>query len=289
MADLTYTSPCKFNLYLDIKGLRPDGYHDAVTVMEPIYLNDTLILNDSPRDIKVTSDYPGLPSGPGNIVYQAVKLLQEAGGIGNGVSIHIKKKVPVAAGLGGGSANAAVTLRELNRFWGLDLPEKTLFELAGRLGSDVPFFLNPRTSLGRGRGEELTVLPPLPPLRLVIVNPGFPVSTRWAYSEIDRKGPPLSPRPGFDRFIGALEQGDLRSLGRLMYNSFQEIVAEGFPPVREILNFLGSGDVLGAVLAGSGPTVVGVAEKEEEAEKLAEEARRRFPENYFVAVAGNRE
>lgn len=289
MADLTYTSPCKFNPYLEVGALRPDGYHEALTVLEPVRLHDTLTAKETAGRIEVTSDYPGLPAGRENIVYRAAALLRERAGSKKGVSIRISKKVPVAAGLGGGSANAAVTLKELDRFWGLDLPEETLRELAGRLGSDVPFFLDPRTSLGRGRGERLTVLPPLPPLHLVIINPAFPVSTRWAYAEIDKKGLSPSPRPEFDRFIEAVKKSDSRAVGSLMYNSFQEVVRESFPPVGEVLDFLNSGDVLGAVLAGSGPTVVGVVEKVEEAERLAEEARRVFPEDYFVAVAGNKE
>ncbi len=288
MADLTYTSPCKFNPYLEVGELRPDGYHETLTVLEPVFLHDTLTAKETEGAIKVTSDHPGLPTGPENIVYRAVALLREEAGVEKGIAIHIAKRVPVAAGLGGGSANAAVTLRELDRFWGLNLAGDVLLELAARLGSDVPFFLDPRTSLGRGRGERLTVLPPLPPLHLVIINPAFPVSTRWAYSEIDKKGLSSSPRPEFDRFIEAVKKGDSRAVGSLMYNSFQEVVAESFPPIGEILDFLNSGGVLGAVLAGSGPTVVGVVEKVEEAERLAEEASRVFPENYFVAAATNR-
>ncbi len=289
MADLTYTSPCKFNPYLEVGALRPDGYHEVVTVLEPVSLHDTLTAKETAGTIEVTSDCPGLPEGVKNIVYRAAPLLRERAGVEKGVSIRIEKKVPVAAGLGGGSANAAATLRELDRFWGLSLPEETLRELAARLGSDVPFFLDPRTSLGRGRGERLTVLPPLPPLHLVVINPAFPVSTAWAYAEVAKRGVSLSPRPEFDEFTEAVKKGDLRAIGSLMYNSFQEVVAGKFPPVGEILGFLESGGVLGAVLAGSCPTVVGVVEKKEEAERLAEEARRVFPENYFVAAATNRE
>lgn len=287
MRELTYTSPCKFNLYLDVIGRRPNGYHDVVTIMEPIYLNDTLVLRDAPRGIKVTTNHPGVPSGPENIVFQAVKILKKLSGARKGIWIHIEKKVPVAGGLGGGSANAASTLKKLNQFWGLELPEESLAKLARQLGSDVPFFLNPHTSLCWGRGEKIDPLPPAPPLWVVLINPGFPLPTRWAYSQIDRKGFGSHPQAHLNRILQSLNKGNLKAIGRSIYNIFQNVVAQQRPQVKILLNFFRSQDVVGTILAGSGPTVVAMVEREEQARELAGQAESVFPSHYNIVIASN--
>lgn len=283
---LTYTSPCKFNLYLDILGILPGGYHEVVTVMEPLYLEDRLLLRPIQRGTRVRADQPGVPSGKKNIVYQAVELLREETGIRRGISIRIEKRVPAAAGLGGGSGNAGATLVRLNRFWKAGLSSSVLKRLAARLGSDVPFFLDPRTSLCRGRGEKVIPLPSLPPLRVVLVNPGVPLSTRWAYEQVDRAS--LSPGPSLDRMLAAIRSGDLTEIAARSYNIFQEVLKDKVPPIKRILNFFRRREVLTALLAGSGATVAGVVETETEARQLAERARRFFPSDWLIFSTANR-
>ena len=283
---ITYTSPCKFNIYLDILGKLPGGYHEVITIMEPLYLKDHLILQEIKRGTRVRADHPGVPSGKKNIVYQAVELIREETGIKRGVSIRIEKHIPVAAGLGGGSGNAAATLVHLNRFWKASLPFSTLKRLAARLGSDVPFFLRPRTSLCRGRGEKISPLPSLPPLGAVLINPGLPLSTRWAYEQVDLV--PISSHPRLKQLLSAIKSGDLIKISDQAYNIFQEVLEDKVPPIKRILNFLRRRNVLAALLSGSGATVVGVVETESKARDLAERARRFFPADWPIFSTGNR-
>ncbi len=284
---ITYTSPCKFNLFLDVIGRRPDGYHEVVTVIEPLDLSDTLHLEETAGKIEVVCDHPGVPGGEENVVYQAVRAIREAAGIDKGAAIRIEKRVPVAAGLGGGSANAAATLWALNDLWDLRLPGEEMTRLAAGLGSDVPFFLDPRTSLCRGRGEKIEPLPPAPPFWAVLVNPAFPLSTRAAYEALAVTDSPRPPHPKLEEMIAALGRSDLAALGNALYNLFQEVLEPRLPQLHEILDFFRRGRALGTVLSGSGPTVVGLLETEEEGRELAAAARAAFPEKYPVFLAGN--
>ncbi|MDP8214130.1 MAG: 4-(cytidine 5'-diphospho)-2-C-methyl-D-erythritol kinase [Candidatus Euphemobacter frigidus] len=284
---ITYTSPCKFNLFLDVLGRRPDGFHEVVTVIEPLALYDTLEILETPDDISVTIDHSGVPDGPDNIIYQAVRLIREETGIEKGVEIRVKKVVPVAGGLGGGSANAALTLRMLNKLWGLNLSRSTLFRLAERLGSDVPFFLNPTTSLCRGRGEESTPLPLAPPFWVVLINPAFPISTHWAYRQLSRPSSPRTPHSSLEKILDALKRSDLTALSSSLYNVFQEVLEPRLSPIHEILEFFRRSGTIGTVLSGSGPTVVGLVEREAEARDLAVQARAVFPAHYLIHTAGN--
>jgi 4-diphosphocytidyl-2-C-methyl-D-erythritol kinase len=285
LSDITYTSLAKINLYLDVLGLRPDGYHEVLTVLEPIYLCDRMILREIPRGIRITSDHPGVPAGRENIVYRAVELLRAETGNRRGLSIHIEKRIPVAAGLGGGSGNSAATLLKLNQFWSLKLPPEKLRELSRRLGSDVPFFLNPRTSLCQGRGEIITPLTPAPPFWVVLLNPGVPVPTVRAYKWMDQKKGRVGP--SVNRVLEALRRKSLSALGRSVYNAFQEVVPDHLPQVKGLLEFFHSRNVVTSILAGSGPTVAGLLKTEEQARALAGEAERVLPSGYSVAIASN--
>lgn len=284
---ITRLSPCKVNLFLDVVGRRPDGYHEVVTVIEPLALYDRISFRTARSGIAVTVDHPEVPGGKANIVHQAARLLRETAGEEKGVSILIEKNIPVAAGLGGGSGNAAAALLALNDLWGLKLPLPVLSEFAGQLGSDVPFFLRPRTSLWRGRGEKGEPLPPAPPFFAVLVNPGFPLSTRRAYAELSISGPARAPHPGLERVIAALEKSDLDALGKSLFNRFQETLAPRYPRIKELLDFFRDQDAPGALLSGSGPTVIGLAAKQEEADKMASAARAAFPQTCRVHVAAN--
>lgn len=283
---ITYHSPCKFNLFLDVTGRRPDGFHEVATIIEPLSLSDTLHLQETSGEISVTSDQPEIPDGPDNIVYQAVRLLREETGEDRGVRIRVEKNIPAAAGLGGGSANAARTLQTLNSIWKLNLPPPALSRIAARLGSDVPFFLNPRTSHCRGRGEMITPLPRAPRFQAVLIKPPLPIPTRWAYEQLAISAP-LSPRRNIQDIITALENSDLSALGSSLYNIFQEVLEPKIPELRNILEFFRKNNTIGAILSGSGSTVVGLLETEFEAQSLADQARAIFPGEYFIRVATN--
>ena len=284
--EINYTSPCKFNLFLDVIDRRLDGFHEVVTIIEPLSLYDSLHLRETSEKIEVYADHPGVPDGPDNIIYQAAQLIREETGIDKGVIIRIEKKVPAAAGLGGGSANAACTLLKLNELWKLNLSPSAMTRMAAKLGSDVPFFLNPGTSLCRGRGEESTPLPPAPGFWAVLIKPSFTISTRWAYEQLAISGS-RAPHRNLEIIIGALKDSDPAALGNSLYNIFQEVLEPRIPGLHEILDFFRNNNTLGTVLSGSGPTVIGLAATETEAKALADRARATFPEEYFIQVVTN--
>ena len=167
----------KINLALDVLGRRPDGYHDVAMVMQSISLGDELILEEAEEGIVVTSSDPLLPTGPANLAHRAAEAVRSLAGLARGIRIHIQKKLPVAAGLGGGSADAAGVLFGLNRMWNLNISHETLAELAVKLGADVPFCLTGGTALAEGIGERLTPLPSLGRRWLVLVKLPLSVST----------------------------------------------------------------------------------------------------------------
>jgi 4-diphosphocytidyl-2-C-methyl-D-erythritol kinase len=286
-AERTILSPCKINLFLDVVGRRPDGYHEVVTIIEPLALYDRILFRSARSGIAVTADHPQVPGGEANIVHRAARLLRQAAGEEKGVAIRIEKNIPVAAGLGGGSGNAAATLLALNELWNLGLSLPVLTTIAGKLGADVPFFLQPRTSLWRGRGEIGEPLPPAPPFSAVLINPAFPLSTRRAYAELAVSGPGRPPHPHLTRVVSALERSDLDALAGSLYNRFQESLAARYPRIRELLDFFRAQNAGGTLLSGSGPTVIALAAEKERADQLAADARGVFPETYRIVVAAN--
>lgn len=267
---VTYCACAKVNLYLDITGRREDGYHLLNTVMQSIDLCDivTVELNDTGK-INVTTSDPLIPENEGNICHKAAKLLLEAVKSGSGVSVHVEKRIPSGAGLGGGSADAAAVLKGLNRLLGEPLEEKTLTELSVNIGADVPFCLTGGTKLCRGIGEILTDTEPFPEKTYLVVMPDFQCDTKSAYMKFDRS--PIEPKKH------AFTE-DRENFPKNMYNVFQELYAdERIEKIAETL--LGSG-AEGACLSGSGAAVFGVFG----GEKQALEAAKLFPQ-YFTSLA----
>ena len=206
---LTETGYAKINLGLDVLGLRPDRYHEVAMVMQTISLADTVTFTESPELI-VTTDLPGLEGGPSNLAWKAAVLMGEYAHREPRVHIHIEKKVFLAAGLAGGSTDAAAVLRGLNRFWELKLSGEKLERLGAKLGSDVPFCVAGGTVLATGRGEILTPLPDLPPLQLVLAKPALEVSTPWAYREFDKQKNVV--HPDIEGMVQAVRGGDMQGV-----------------------------------------------------------------------------
>ena len=235
----------KINLSLDVLGRREDSYHDVSMVMQTVDIYDVITLSkiEGKDEIALTTDVEGLPTGEGNIVYKAIKLIKEEYGIDTGVSAHIEKHLPIAAGMGGGSADAAAALRGMNRLFELGLKSERLEELGVRLGADVPFLIKRGIALAEGIGEKLTALPAFPECSLVIVKPNVSVSTKEVYEAIDRKleGAELAQREAdVNRFYNELELYTLTN-----YREVQNLVSR----IREHLH---ADEVL---MSGSGPTV----------------------------------
>lgn len=260
----------KINLTLDVLGKRPDGYHDLLTLFQGISLYDeiTLTKGDSEaEEIVLTCDLAGLSTGPDNLAYQAAYLLKEKFPQIVGLRIDIRKRIPLAAGLAGGSADAAAVLLGLNRLYNLDLSLEELGKLGARLGSDVPFCLHPLTAIGEGRGELLSeVSSPSPELWLVLCKPPFGVSTKEVYQHLSQVQ--VTKRPDLAGALAGLQSRNRKlfyaSLGNILENSTFDLYPQLQTWAQEI-EALGAEKVM---MVGSGPTLMAFVENKKEAEKL---------------------
>src|SRR5689334_23027816 len=226
-------SPCKVNLILNILGKRADGFHELETVMHPVNLFDEMDFARVTRGFHLTCSDPTLPTDAGNLVHRAATLFFQKTEIRDGVRIHLEKRIPLAAGLGGGSGNAATTLLGLNELFGKPLSVKVLHEIAATLGSDVPFFLQPKPALGTGRGETvqpLNFFPAMEGAAILLMHPGFGISTPWAYQNLARFPSALNGVPSrAQKLISLLQGTDLRAAAKEFYNSLEAPALEKFP------------------------------------------------------------
>lgn len=270
----------KINLSLDVLGLRADGYHQLSSVMQSIKLSDELIFHlNSSGEINFTCTDPNL-ANEGNLVVKAARLLQERFGVEQGADIHLIKKLPVQAGLGGGSSDAAVTLRALNYLWKLGLSTSNLISLGSQLGADIAFCLVGGTVLAQGIGEKITILPPAPELWVVLVKPGVGLSAGQVYRSWDYlKCATGRFTPGV---LKSIDQGDRQQLMKAMGNDLEMVVKSLVPEVEDILQKLQQEGAVKAMVSGSGPTVLGFVERQEEAEALAEKLRSKYSQIYIT-------
>lgn len=257
----------KINLGLDILGMRPDRYHEVAMLMQSLALADTVALTDAP-ELVVTTDRDDLEGGPSNLAYQAAELMGRFARRTPRVHIHIEKKIFLAAGLAGGSTDAAAVLRGLNRYWELDLPADRLERLGAQLGSDVPFCVRGGTSLATGRGEILTPLPDLPVQYIVLAKPRVAVSTPWAYREYDKQKNVV--HPDIAALADAVRQGRVDKLPRLLGNVLEPVTAAAHAEIGEIKQVMRGHGALAAMMSGSGPTVFGIAPTREAAAAIAD-------------------
>jgi 4-diphosphocytidyl-2-C-methyl-D-erythritol kinase len=261
---LELSAAAKVNLALEVLSRRPDGSHEIATVMQTVDLSDRLVLEDSDV-IEVRTGAPGVPTDERNLAYRAAAALREAAGIACGARITLDKRIPVAAGLGGGSTDAAAALVGLNRLWGLRWPAERLDELAVGLGMDVPFFLRGGAALGTGRGERLTPLGSAA-LALVLVNPRFAVSTADMYGRVT---PAMYSDGGRAQdAAGALESRRAGRVAKSLYNGLEIAARAAYPQIGQMQAALVAAGALGATMSGSGPTVFGVARSWEQARQI---------------------
>jgi 4-diphosphocytidyl-2-C-methyl-D-erythritol kinase len=261
-------SPAKVNLFLEIVGKRADGYHEVRTVLQHVDLCDEIRISEDVQGIVVECSGLPCPEGEENLVYRAAALFLEACGIRAGVRIQIAKRIPLGAGLGGGSSNAATTLWGLNRLFGTDVTPEELHGLSAQLGSDVPFFLGGPTAWASGRGEHLHPLPPFPCSWLLVAFPGFPVPTVWAYANLK-----LTGRDKSIRVIREAERGNYEPLLSSSWNRFEEVVFHRYPIVKQLKECLDDWGARPALMTGSGSAVYGRAQTREEAERWAPRLR----------------
>ncbi|MGA9755696.1 MAG: 4-(cytidine 5'-diphospho)-2-C-methyl-D-erythritol kinase [Desulfobaccales bacterium] len=265
--------PAKVNLYLRVVGRRADGYHELVTVMQPLTMADELTVSLAGQGISLECDHPELPRGEENLVWRAARRFQEETGQKLGVRLNLRKRIPVAAGLGGGSSDAAGTLLALNDLAGAPLSQTRLHRLASLLGADVPFFLNRGPAVGRGTGTELSVVTLLPYWYL-LVNPGVPLSTRWVYENLDLAGLPGPP---------AIEAWDPDHPETWVRNDLGTVALKRFPELGGLLAGLKESGAWCQGISGSGPTLFGLFRSREAAQQAGQRLRRTF--RGWLAVA----
>lgn len=262
-SSLTVSAPAKINLYLAILGRRPDGYHELATQMQKLDLADSLHFARVKSGIHLRCPGSDLPENDDNLVYRAARLFFETAGIQDGVEIILEKKIPVAAGLGGGSSDAAAVLKGLAALYEATLPRQTLFAMARLLGADVPFFVEEYAAAwATGIGDLLEDNPVLLPGWIVLVNPGFDVSTKWVYENfaLTTKGNPYI----FGRELKyPFGYGQASETPLFLYNDLESVTIKRYGEIASIKEKLLACGALGALMSGSGPTVFGMfAEKE---------------------------
>lgn len=254
-------APAKINLSLDVLGKRDDGYHEVEMVMTMVDLADRLEFAELSHDgIVITSQAGYLPLDEKNLAYQAAKLVKERYGIDRGVSIHLEKHIPVAAGLAGGSSDAAAALRGLNRLWKLGLTTDELKSLAEAIGSDVPFCVAGGTAIARGRGEKLEPIPSPPQCWVVLAKPPVHVSTADVYGRL--KVDEISKRPDTAGLVAAIRNGDFPAMCRSIGNVLEDVTMRLFPEVRRIRDLMLKLGADAALMSGSGPTVFALVSKQ---------------------------
>jgi 4-diphosphocytidyl-2-C-methyl-D-erythritol kinase len=262
---LVLRTSAKVNLALEVLGKRSDGYHELSTVMQAVDLFDRLTVERAETITLETSDV-ALPTDDRNLVVRAARLLREASGVQAGARIVLDKRIPVAAGLGGGSSDAAAALWGLNRLWGLRWRRELLVALAVRLGMDVPFFLGQGRAVGTGRGEVLKLVPTLGGYAMVLVNPGVPLSTQEVYGRVP-EGWHAKPE-STKRMVEALRTRNAAKVAAALTNQLERWVEPSMPVIGRMKEALLAAGALGAVMSGSGPTVFGMARSLDQARQI---------------------
>jgi 4-diphosphocytidyl-2-C-methyl-D-erythritol kinase len=288
MTSLEKPSPCKVNLLLNILGRRPDGFHELETVFHPVNFCDHLKFTRTGNQVKLTCNQPELPIDASNLVHRAATKFLATAGISDGVQIHLEKKIPLAAGLGGGSSNAATTLLGLNELFGQPLSLAKLHSIAATLGSDVNFFLQSKPALATGRGEKVESLPEFPALRgasFFLIHPGFGISTPWAYRELARFPAAQNGVAGrTQKLISHLQHSDLPTAGREFYNSLEAPALEKFPVLALYQEFLREQGAAATLMSGSGSTTFAIFPNQPAAESAVGKFQARFGTNGWIAV-----
>ena len=297
-AKVTVKGYAKINLGLDVIGKLDNGYHLLRSVMQQIDLYDTIelshlsermenkdtyhALTDDGLQIVLTSDSDAVPLDQSNLAYKAAKLLMEHDSIREGVHIHIIKKIPVAAGLAGGSTDAAAVLMGMNELFGLGHSKDELQELGVKLGADVPFCIMGGSALAEGIGEKLTPIETMPEMYIVIVKPSIGVSTKYVYENLRLE---QVIHPDTEQILAAMQRKDLEEMTGLLGNVLESVTIEKYPLIRELKDAMLETGAVGSLMSGSGPTVFGVFDTMENAVEAEKRMRKKYPQ-VFIQAAG---
>ncbi len=287
---LTRLSGCKVNLLLNILGRRPDGFHDLETLFLPVPLHDELVFEVADAGVHLTCNRTDLPVDGSNLVHRAATRFLTAAGLERGVRIHLEKRIPMAAGLGGGSGNAAQTLLGMNELFCFPLGATVIDALAAGLGSDINFFLQDRPALARGRGEQVAPLEPfriLSGCALLLHHPGFGISTAWAYQQLGRFPEALNGRPGRAEALAAqLTAGDLTGAMAGLYNSLEAPALEKYPILQLFQESFIRQGAIGTLMSGSGSTTFALFSDLASAQAAVEPFQAEFGAEGWTQVVG---
>jgi len=276
------SAPAKINLFLDVTGKLQNGYHTLDMVMQTISLEDEILLEKTTVGIEISSGNPEVPSGRENICHKAAGAFFEGTARTGGIKITIKKRIPVAAGLGGGSSDAAAVLKGMNILYDTGLTPKELCGIGLQCGADVPYFLTGGTCRARGIGEVLTKLPSFAGVYAVLVMPDFSVSTAWVYQNY-RTDDPVR-HPDTQTLISAIRARDIHKVARNMKNVLESVTAVKYPEIEGIKRDLKRYGALGSLMSGSGPSVFGLFESGEKAAKAFSELQKTYKQIYLVST-----
>jgi 4-diphosphocytidyl-2-C-methyl-D-erythritol kinase len=284
MSELTINACAKINLTLEVVRRLPCGYHELRTIFQQVALCDTLTLDDS-RDssIELTCDDAGLAIGPENLVWRAADLLRRRFCPQRGVRLHLRKRIPIGGGLGGGSADAAATLVGMNRLWGLGLAQDDLMRLGAELGMDVPFCILGGTALGAGRGDIVEPLVSLPPTAVVIAHPGASVSTAQAYACLRPEHMGGGARTA--AMAAAIARRDMAAVAAGLHNVFEQDIMARLPAIGRVKTLMLDNGAWNAALTGSGACVFALARSAGEAERIAAAVGREFPHLFVTQTS----
>lgn len=264
--ELSMKAYAKINLTLDVIGKRSDGYHELRTIMQTISLYDTVSIKKNVSGIKVKTNLAYLPRDNNNIAYKAAELFFAHQKIDNfGIEINIKKSIPVAAGLAGGSSDAAATLILLNKMFETNLSLEQLAKLGKAIGADVPYCIHGGTALAEGIGEKLTFLKPIPKVNILIAKPPINVSTAYVYGKLNLSK--ILFHPDTDGVLKAIDVENLIGISKRLYNVLEEVTAKEYPVIEEYKSIMTDNGALGSIMSGSGPTVFGIFDNEENAKR----------------------
>ena len=291
MDSVSVYANAKINLALDVVRRREDGYHDLRTIMQTVTLRDRLVIRKLyTNQIKLNSNIKWLPQDSRNLAFRAAKILLDNYKSDYGVLIEIDKQIPISAGLGGGSADAAATLLGIRRLFDLPVTMDELMEIGLSLGADVPFCLMKGTALGEGVGEILTPLPSCPEVHIVIAKPPISISTAEVFRQYDNDS--VTVRPNIEQMIKDIKDGDIKAIGAGLSNVLESVTAKEFVVIERLKRIMRLNDSIGAMMSGSGPSVFGLFESKVDAQKAMAQIRQElsikevFLTNIFTPKVG---
>ncbi len=281
----------KINLGLDVLRRREDGYHEVRMIMQTVRIFDRIqLIKQEKNGIRVRTNLYYLPANENNLVYKAANLLFEEFGLPGGLSIDLKKYIPVAAGMAGGSSDAAAVLYGMNRMYGLELSQEELMKRGVKIGADVPYCLMRGTALAEGIGEVLSPLPPMPPCNILVAKPGISVSTKFVYENLHANELKADQHPDIDGILEALRRQDLKGMAECMKNGnvLETVTVSAHPVIEKIKGVMEEQGALVALMSGSGPTVFGIFEDRNKARRAMSVLRKnRMAKQLFLTTPYN--